>query len=179
MSCGYNVNKRKHELSKIQRKERNFINRLKYAEVKIFSICVDVFKIYEGDDFSETYKVLSTLKNKELKINNILIEINKDMLKNPIIEQDFWSRTATGIYKIGHDSIRLMKCICYYDRSYYENIKFQPNKVSNYKQYFNELNINGFDFSYGFKCSDVHRFNELNNLSINKFELNFYQDQNK
>ena len=41
-SCGCNVNKRKHELSKIQRKKINFINRLKYAEVKIFSICVDV-----------------------------------------------------------------------------------------------------------------------------------------
>ena len=54
-----------------------------------------------------------------------------------------------------------------------------PNRVSNYKQYFNELNINGFDFSNGFKCSDVHKFNELNNLSINKFEINFYQDQNK
>ena len=54
-----------------------------------------------------------------------------------------------------------------------------PNRVSFYKQYFNELNINGFDFSYGFKCSDVHRFNEINNLSINIFELIFYQDQNK
>ena len=31
----------------------------------------------------------------------------------------------------------------------------------------------------GFKCSDVHRFNELNNSSINIFELNFYQDQSK
>ena len=54
-----------------------------------------------------------------------------------------------------------------------------PNRVSNYKQYFNELNIDGFDFTNGFRCSDVHRFNELNNLSINIFELNFYQDQNK
>ena len=58
------MNKRKHELSGIQRKKINFINRLKYAEVKIFSICVDVYKIYEGDDFDEIYKVLSTLKNK-------------------------------------------------------------------------------------------------------------------
>ena len=41
-SCGYNVNNRKHELSKIQRNKINFINRLKNAEVKIFSICVDV-----------------------------------------------------------------------------------------------------------------------------------------
>ena len=54
-----------------------------------------------------------------------------------------------------------------------------PNRVSNYKQYFNELNIQDFDFSNGFKCSDVHRFNEIINLSINLFEINFYQDQNK
>ena len=45
-SCGNNVNKRKHELSKIQRKKINFINLLKYPEVKIFSICVDLYKIY-------------------------------------------------------------------------------------------------------------------------------------
>ena len=57
-SCGFNVNKRKHELSKIQRTKINFINRLKYAEVKIFSICVDVYKIYEGDNFDELHKVL-------------------------------------------------------------------------------------------------------------------------
>ena len=31
-------------------------------------ICVDVYKIYEGDDFDEIYKVLSTLK----KIKNKL-----------------------------------------------------------------------------------------------------------
>ena len=116
-SCGYNVNKRKNELSKIQRKKINFINRLKYAEVKIFSICVDVYKIYEGNDYDEIYKVLSTLKNKKLKINNTLIEIYKDMLKNSDFEQIYWSRTATGIYKIAHDCIRLMKWICYYDRS--------------------------------------------------------------
>ena len=54
-----------------------------------------------------------------------------------------------------------------------------PNRVSNYRQYFNELNIQGFDFSEGFKCSDVHKFIELNNLSVNIFELNFYQDQNQ
>ena len=54
-----------------------------------------------------------------------------------------------------------------------------PNRVSNYRQYFNELNIQGFDFTNGFGCSDVHKFNELNNLSVNIFELNFYQDQNQ
>ena len=44
------------------------------------------------------------------------------MLENSDFEQDYWSRTAESVYKIGHDSIRLMKRICYYDRSYYENI---------------------------------------------------------
>ena len=62
-SCHYIVSKRKNELYKIQRKKINFINRLKYAEVKIFSICVDLYKIYDGDDFNEIYKVLSALKN--------------------------------------------------------------------------------------------------------------------
>ena len=46
------------------------------------------------------------------------------MLKNPDFEQNYWSRTSTGIYKIGHDSIRLLKFIWYYDRSYYENINY-------------------------------------------------------
>ena len=54
-----------------------------------------------------------------------------------------------------------------------------PNRVSNYNQNFNELNIQDFDFTNGFKCSDVHKFNELNDLSINIFELNFYHDQNQ
>ena len=46
------------------------------------------------------------------------------MVENSDFEQNYWSRTATGIYKIGHDSMRLMKCICYYDCSYYENINY-------------------------------------------------------
>ena len=96
-SCGYNVNKRKNELSKIQQKKIDFINRLKYAEIKIFSICVDLYKTYEGDDYDEIYKVLSILKNKKLKINNTLIEIYKDMLENPIFEQNKYSITSTGV----------------------------------------------------------------------------------
>ena len=124
ITCGYNVNKRKHELSKIQREKINFINRLKYAEVKIFSICVDLYKTYEGDDYDKIYEVLSTLKYKKLKISNILIEIYEDMLRNPNYEQNKYLITSSGIYKIGHDIIRLMKWICYYDRPYYENINY-------------------------------------------------------
>ena len=64
IACGYNVIKRKHELSVIQRKKNYFINRLKYAEQKIFCICVDVYNIYEGNDYENIYKVITTLKNK-------------------------------------------------------------------------------------------------------------------
>ena len=78
----------------------------------------------EGNDCDKIFEVLSTLKNKKLKINNILIEKYKDMIKSSDFEQDYWSRTANGIYKIGHDSFRLMKWICYYDRSYYKNINY-------------------------------------------------------
>ena len=54
-----------------------------------------------------------------------------------------------------------------------------PNRVSNYKQYFNKLKNDDFDFTKGLRCSDVHKPNEINNLSVNIFELNFYQDQNQ
>ena len=99
----------------------NFINRLEYAEQKKFCICIDVYKIYDGSNYDKIYEVLTTLKNKKLKINNTLIEKYKDMLKKIDFEQDHWSRTATGKYKLGHDSIRLMKWLIYYDRSSYDN----------------------------------------------------------
>ena len=35
------------------------------------------------------------------------------MLKNPNFEQNKYSLTSTGIYKIGHDSIRLTKWLAY------------------------------------------------------------------
>ena len=54
-----------------------------------------------------------------------------------------------------------------------------PNRVSNYKQYFNELNIDGFDFTNGFKSCDMHRFEKLKTLSIIIYELNFYHDSYK
>ena len=54
-----------------------------------------------------------------------------------------------------------------------------PSRVNNYLQYFDELNFQCFDFINGFKCSDVHRFKELNNLPVNIYELNFDQDGDK
>ena len=53
-----------------------------------------------------------------------------------------------------------------------------PNRISNHRQNFNEIFIEEFDFSNGFICNDVHRFNKLNKLSLSKFELHFYQNQN-
>ena len=43
-------------------------------------------------------------------------------------------------------------------------VNTHPSRVNNYIQYFIELNFQSFDFTNGFKCSDVHKFNELNNL---------------
>ena len=37
------------------------------------------------------------------------------MSKNPNFEQDPWSRTAEGIYNVGHASIREKKCLIYYE----------------------------------------------------------------
>ena len=37
----------------------------------------------------------------------------------------------------------------------------------------------GFDFTNGVKRSDVRKFEKLSNLSINIFELKFYQDKDK
>ena len=53
-----------------------------------------------------------------------------------------------------------------------------PSRVKNYRQHLNELSFQGFRFTKGFKCSDVHIFKKLNNLSFNIFEVTFYLDQN-
>ena len=55
--------------------------------------------------------------------------------------------------------------------------KIHPNRLTNYKQNFNELNNESFDFTNGFNCSDLHIFEKINRLSINIFELKVCQDQ--
>ena len=50
-------------------------------------------------------------------------------------------------------------------------------RVSNYRQYFNDVNIEGYNFTNGFKWSDDKKFKKLNKLSFNLFGLSFYQDQ--
>ena len=62
--------------------------------------------------------------------------------------------------------------------SYFWSKNGHSRRVSNYRQCFNELSFEGFDFTEGFKCSDVHKFEKLNNLWANILELSFYRDQN-
>ena len=97
VSCGYNVIKRKNELSKIQGNKINFINRLKCAEQKVICLCVEVYKIFDGDDYDKKYEVLSSLKTKKIKLNKISIEKYIDMLRNPKFEQNNYLTTSTGI----------------------------------------------------------------------------------
>ena len=54
-----------------------------------------------------------------------------------------------------------------------------PDRLSKYEPYCNELNIEGFDFTNGFRCSDMYRFEKLNNLSINIYELGFDKNKHK
>ena len=51
-----------------------------------------------------------------------------------------------------------------------------PTIVSRYGQNFEELNIHGFDFTDGFKGSDVRLFEKLITLPLRKFELSFYRE---
>ena len=46
------------------------------------------------------------------------------MFENLNFEQNKYSITSTGIYKIAHDSFKLMKRKCYYDQSHHENINY-------------------------------------------------------
>ena len=42
----------------------NFVNRIKYAEQKMFCICIEVYQLKEGNDYDKIYEVLTTLKKK-------------------------------------------------------------------------------------------------------------------
>ena len=61
-----------------------------------------------------------------------------------------------AILKIGKNDKKCFVCPVLASLHPCNNIN-HPNRVSNYKQYFNEINYNGFDFTNGFKCRDVHK----------------------
>ena len=90
ISCGYNINKRKHEITKIQRKKVNFLKSFNYAEQKTFRICIDVYEIYENNDYDKINEALAILIHKKLKVNNKLIEKYNDMNECPDSEQNYY-----------------------------------------------------------------------------------------
>ena len=45
----------------------------------MFCICIEVYKIYEESEFDKILEALSELRNKKLKINDILIGKYKNM----------------------------------------------------------------------------------------------------
>ena len=47
------------------------------------------------------------------------------MNQNPDFQQKYYSAIqADGLYKVGHDSIRLLKRLAYNDRSFFDNINY-------------------------------------------------------
>ena len=114
----------KRKLSKTSKKNMNFINRIKEAKHKIFCNCVDVYKICDGNGFDKIYDVLSELKNKKLEINILVIEKYKKKNEHPDFEQNYYSKTTQGPYKVSHFSIKLRKWLDQYDRSFFEKINY-------------------------------------------------------
>ena len=98
-----------------------FTRRLEYAQHKIICICVESYKIFESNDIEKFTLSSTSINNKKLNINKELVEICYVMDGN--FEQDYYSRTAAGSYRIGHGSIRLLEWMAFYD-IYYEKLKF-------------------------------------------------------
>ena len=59
-----------------------------------------------------------------MQINIILIENYKDKKGKVDFQQNHYSKKAKGIYKNGQDSIRIIKWLAYYERSYLEIINY-------------------------------------------------------
>ena len=55
---------------------------------------------------------------KKLKTNNISIENYEKMMKVPDFEQNYYSRTAIGNFRIGHVIIRIVTWLAYHDKNY-------------------------------------------------------------
>ena len=80
-----------------------------------------------------------------MKIIKLILEKNIGMNLNAVFERKLYSRTAGDIYKIGHDSIRLLKWLAKFDRSFYENINYyvwMANKIISLK---NDIHIKHFN----------------------------------
>ena len=182
------------------------INQYKFKHLISFS--ASLYKIIEDDqrgDETELFNNLNT--NHNLTENDIKnIDVKSQLERQNQIQDsmesgwifDKFSSMKIGFYKTSElngssyvkiplRSNALMNSKIYNKYCFFRSIlaylppceNYHPNRVSNYKQYFDKLNIEGFDLVNGYKCSDVHNFQKLKSVYITIFELNSYQDQNK
>ena len=119
-SCGYNVNNKNSTHKNTAKKRQILLPKKNMLNGKKF-ICIDVYLLYEDDDFQIFFEKLSELKGNKLKIKDELTEKYKNVSEFPNFGQEYYSKTAKGIYKIGVDSIKLGKWVVCYDKQY-ENI---------------------------------------------------------
>ena len=59
------ITKLNENTNSLELNEKKFIIGLKFAELKILCICIDVSKVYEGNEFDKIYEFLSTIKDKK------------------------------------------------------------------------------------------------------------------
>ena len=106
-------------------------------------------------------------------INHLKIYFHKT---NPINGQtyiEFPIRTNAVLNIQNNDSYCFLWCVL----ASIHPVNKDPQRVSKYIPYRNELNINNIDFSNGMKITDIDKFEKLNNqLSINVFEYTTEDD---
>ena len=59
------LERKKNEKMNLQKMKQRNIIRINYAQHKVFFICIDVYTLYEGEDFSENLKIYQDQKYKK------------------------------------------------------------------------------------------------------------------
>ena len=106
-------------------------------------------------------------------INHLKIYFHKTNPINGMTYIDFPIRTNAILNIQNNDSY----CFLWSILASIHPVNKNPQRVSKYEPYRNELNINNIDFSNGMKIIDIPKFENLNNqLSINVFEYSTDED---
>ena len=196
------INKIFKEMSHIYAK---FINQYKFKYQLSFMLLLYKFE-EEGDIRKEAEMPINLIMTNNLtqsEIDNVNIQWDLEPRKQNIeMQESGWifqrvNSMTISYYNIGNmDGSSYVKipsrssaivnnqnddkyCFLWSILSKLHPCENNSNIVSSYRKYFNELNIEGFDFINGFRCSDMYRFEKLNNLSKNIYELNFDQNKHK
>ena len=106
-------------------------------------------------------------------INHIKIYFHKTNPINGMTYVEFPIRTNAILNIQNNDTY----CFLWSILAYLHPVNKDPQRVSKYIPYQNELNITDIDFSNGMKITDIDKFEKLNNqLSINVFEYSKEDD---